>query len=187
MEYSPTALALSQPGPHRDTDCRHPGYPEVYPDRIYQDRSHWDTVHFLPKPPPAGADDSAPEAGSVPETSPDAGLVRVLVVDDQPDVLATTAELFKLMGYEVLEASNGADALRILQSAPDIQVLFSDVVMPGMSGVKLGAEARKLIPGINVILASGFQGSAFGGGAVRDFHFLVKPFRMSDLARILRK
>ena len=119
--------------------------------------------------------------------TPDAGLVRVLVVDDQPDVLATTAELFKLMGYEVLEASNGADALRILQSAPDIQVLFSDVVMPGMSGVKLGAEARKLIPGINVILASGFQGSAFGGGAVHDFHFLVKPFRMSDLARILRK
>ena len=151
-----------------------------------------DSSHLIPGPPSSGSDDPVPEDGpdpaSVPGASPDADVVRVLVVDDQPDVLATTAELFKLMGYEVFEASNGADAIQILKSTPDIQVLFSDVVMPGMNGVKLGHQARKLIPGINVILASGFRGSAIGGGsAVDDFHFLVKPFRMSDLARVLRK
>lgn len=115
--------------------------------------------------------------------------MRVLVVDDQPDVLATTIELFKLMGYEVLSASNGDEAMEILESTPNIQVLFSDVVMPGMNGFKLGKEARRLIPGINVILASGYQGEAVGGaGANReDFHFLVKPFRMADVARMLRK
>jgi DNA-binding NtrC family response regulator len=114
--------------------------------------------------------------------------VRVLVVDDQPDVLATTMELFKLMGYEVFSASNGQEAMAILESTPDIQVLFSDVVMPGMNGFKLGMEARRLIPGINVILASGYQGEAVGAGPNRDdFHFLVKPFRMADVARMLRK
>lgn len=111
----------------------------------------------------------------------------MLVVDDQPDVLATTIELFKLMGYDVLSASNGADAIRILQNSPDIQVLFSDVVMPGMSGIKLAHEARRLIPGINVILASGFQGEAMAEADMSDFHFLVKPFRMVDVARLLRK
>ena len=115
--------------------------------------------------------------------------MRVLVVDDQPDVLATTVELFKLMGYEVFSASNGSEAMAILQSTPDIQVLFSDVVMPGMNGFKLGQEARRLIPGINVILASGFQGEAMASSGVdtSDFHFLVKPYRMADVARVLRK
>jgi DNA-binding NtrC family response regulator len=115
--------------------------------------------------------------------------VRVLVVDDQPDVLATTAELFRIMGYEVHSASNGADAIAILERNPDIQVLFSDVVMPGMNGVVLGREARKLIPRINVILASGFHTTAVSqlGADMKDFHFLAKPFRMTDVARVLRK
>jgi CheY-like chemotaxis protein len=115
--------------------------------------------------------------------------VRVLVVDDQPDVLATTVELFKIMGYEVLWASNGYEAVAILEKTPDLQVLFSDVVMPGMSGLRLAVEARRLIPGINVILASGFQAPAVDaqGANVHDFHFLSKPFRMTDIAKMLRR
>jgi CheY-like chemotaxis protein len=130
----------------------------------------------------------APDAGrsTTPAPAAEGGQVRVLVVDDQPDVLATTVELFKLMGYEVASASNGADAVEILRNSPDIQVLFSDVVMPGMSGIKLAHEARRLIPGINVILASGFQGEAMEDD-MSDFHFLVKPFRLVDVARMLRK
>ena len=151
---------------------------------------------FSPRKAPGKAGDAAHHAGrrspgakGSSERSTDSDSVRVLVVDDQPDVLATTVELFKLMGYEVFSASNGIDALAILQSTPDIQVLFSDVVMPGMNGFKLGKEARRLIPGINVILASGFQGEAMAdsGAEVSDFHFLVKPYRMADVARMLRK
>jgi len=141
-----------------------------------------------------GRDSKPAQGGPAPGASPASGprtesdSVRVLVVDDQPDVLATTMELFKLMGYEVFSASNGQEAMAILESTPDIQVLFSDVVMPGMNGFKLGMEARRLIPGINVILASGYQGEAVGAGPNRDdFHFLVKPFRMADVARMLRK
>ena len=129
---------------------------------------------------------SASPAGSI---SPDAASIRVLVVDDQPDVLATTVELFKIMGYEVHWASNGHDALAILESTPDVQVLFSDVIMPGMNGVKLATQARKLIPRLQVILASGFQASAMEtqDADTRDFHFLSKPFRMADIARLLRR
>jgi len=150
---------------------------------------------FSPKNAPGRDGDTGnPVGGSAgadasPGKSSDADPVLVLVVDDQPDVLMTTVELFKLMGYEVLSASNGIDALAILKSTPDIQVLFSDVVMPGMNGFKLGKEARRLIPGINVILASGFQGDAMAASGVdfADFHFLVKPYRMADVARMLRK
>jgi DNA-binding NtrC family response regulator len=113
----------------------------------------------------------------------------VLVVDDQPDVLATTVELFKIMGFEVLCANNGEEAIAILESTREVHVLFSDVVMPGMNGVTLAREARKLIPGINVILASGFQALTMDprDTDLRDFHFLSKPFRMADIARMLRK
>jgi CheY-like chemotaxis protein len=155
------------------------------------------TEGYRPRMPwqPAGNDPDAirssrPAAGgSADQVGSARDPVRVLVVDDQPDVLATTAELFRIMGYEVHSANNGAEALAILKVTPDIQVLFSDVVMPGMSGVALGIEARRLLPEIHVILASGFHASAGGqlGAEVNDFHFLPKPFRMSDVARVLRK
>ena len=134
-----------------------------------------------------GGESASPCANNQPSSDP--GTVKVLVVDDQPDVLATTAELFKIMGYEVVCASNGQEALGILKSTPDIQVLFSDVVMPGMNGVRLAREARRLLPGIHVILASGFQASAMDpqGADLREFHFLAKPFRIADIARMLRK
>ena len=142
----------------------------------------------------SGSGASAPSsavAGASPASriSSGAAPIRVLVVDDQPDVLATTVELFKIMGYEVHWASNGHDALQILESTPDVQVLFSDVIMPGMNGVKLATQARKLIPGIQIILASGFQASAMDPQDVdiRNFHFLSKPFRMADIARLLRQ
>ena len=140
--------------------------------------------------------DAGPDSSDRRETSTSPGVGgtvtgaqdRVLVVDDHPDVLATTAELFRIMGYEVLCASNGPDAIAILKNTPGIHVLFSDIVMPGMNGVRLAREARSLLPGINVILASGFPASAMNHGAdTSDFHFLAKPFRIADIGRMLRK
>lgn len=114
---------------------------------------------------------------------------KVLVVDDQPDALVSTVELFRMMGYEVLEAASGDEAIRILAEVPDIEVLFTDVFMPCMDGVHLGREARKLIPGINVILVSGFPASVmdFHAGEPGEFHFLMKPFLMSEVAIVLRR
>jgi PAS domain S-box-containing protein len=123
--------------------------------------------------------------------SPDinAGAEKVLVVDDQPDVLESAIELFKVMGYDVLAANNGAEALEILKRVPDIEVLFSDIVMPGMDGVTLGREARKLVPAINVILVSGYPASHLSkeGEDMSEFRFLKKPFRMAEVARMLRQ
>jgi PAS domain S-box-containing protein len=113
---------------------------------------------------------------------------KVLVVDDQPDLLATTVELFRNMGYEVLSANNGKDALAILETMPDVHILFSDVVMPGISGIDLAREARRLIPDIKIILASGYHDRSLTvemAGA-EDYKFIKKPYRMAEIARILR-
>ena len=132
---------------------------------------------------------AADEGSDLASPELNAGNEKVLVVDDQADVLESAIELFKVMGYDVLSASNGQEALEILKRVPDIEVLFSDIVMPGMDGVTLGQEARKLLPGINVILVSGYSASHLmrPGFDLSEFHFLKKPFRMAEVARMLRK
>ena len=114
---------------------------------------------------------------------------KVLVVDDQPDALDSTVELFSEMGYDVLQASSGDEAIQVLGRTPDIEVLFTDVFMPNMDGVNLAREARRLLPGINVILVSGYPASAMDlhGGEPGEFHFLMKPFLMSEVAIVLRR
>src|SRR5690606_14006443 len=84
---------------------------------------------------------------------------RALVVDDQQDVLMMAVELFQILGYEVKSASNGKDALDILRQDSRIDVLFTDVVMPGMNGVQLAEQALALNPDIRVVLASGYPGT----------------------------
>jgi PAS domain S-box-containing protein len=122
-------------------------------------------------------------------TETNAGNDKALVVDDQPDVLEVAVELFKNMGYDVLSANNGMDAIEILQRAPDVDVLFTDVSMPGMNGIALGREARKLVPGIKVILASGFPAQTLtsDNAGLRDFDFINKPYRLAEIVKMLRK
>ena len=113
---------------------------------------------------------------------------KALVVDDQPDVLDMAVELFRTIGYDVLAANNAEDAVEILKRTPDIDVLFSDVVMPGMSGIDLGRQARSLVPGIKVILASGYAVPALkaDNAALDDFAFISKPYRIADILKNLR-
>jgi PAS domain S-box-containing protein len=125
-----------------------------------------------------------------PLASPDAAAFheKVLVVDDQPEVLETAAELFRIMGFKVLCASDGNQALEMLKQNLDTEVLFSDVVMPGINGMTLAREARQLIPDINVILVSGYSPESLEITAEdrEGFHLLSKPFRMAEVARALR-
>jgi CheY-like chemotaxis protein len=117
------------------------------------------------------------------------GSHRALVVDDNLELLEVAATLFEECGYEVLTASDGAQAMDILRRTPDIEVLFSDVVMPGMSGIQLGHQAKKMIGDIKVILASGYTAitANTGQGTIRDFDFVKKPYRFSDILRMLAK
>lgn len=113
---------------------------------------------------------------------------KALVVDDQPDVLDMTVELFRTLGYEVLSANNGQEALAIMEKHPDLDVLFSDVVMPGMSGIELGEKARDLMPEVNIILVSGYAEPALesGGRSLEQFHFIAKPYRIAEVVKKLK-
>lgn len=113
---------------------------------------------------------------------------KALVVDDQPEVLEMAAELFRTLGYYVIAANNAEDALKILERTPDIEVLFSDVVMPGMSGFELASKAKALIPDIKIVLASGYAIPAITSQHmnVDEFQFVAKPYRVADVVKKLR-
>ena len=143
---------------------------------------------------------SAPGAGTeialyFPALAPAAGedpageqAARVLVVDDQPEVLDVALHLFKSLGYDVLSANNGKEALDVLQRQPDIAILFSDVVMPDMNGIDLAKQARAIRPNLHVLLASGYMNTALQEQH-RDldaFEFINKPYRLADLIQKLK-
>ncbi|HEX7650690.1 MAG TPA: ATP-binding protein [Noviherbaspirillum sp.] len=138
---------------------------------------------FLPALAPAEGDAETLVGNDIPGTE------LALVVDDVPDVLEIAVTLFKQMGFEVLSANTGRDALEVLQRTPNVGVLFSDVLMPGMSGIELGHEARKLVPGIKVVLASGYPAPAIASEHTdfASFAFVSKPYRLAELAKVLRK
>jgi PAS domain S-box-containing protein len=111
---------------------------------------------------------------------------HVLLVEDDPSVLALTLDMLAGLGYRATTAANAREALDILRSDLPIQVLFSDIVMPGgISGVELARAAREVRPGLPVLLTSGFMGE----GAVfetAEFPLLDKPYETAALAGKLR-
>jgi len=112
----------------------------------------------------------------------------VLIVDDDPEIVDVAAELFRTIGYEVITAQSGPQAVAVLKQRSDIDVLFADVMMPGgMNGIQLAHAAKILHPAIKVILASGYPLPAVKAeGGLDDFPLLNKPYRLSDIARKLR-
>ena len=112
----------------------------------------------------------------------------VLVVEDDEGVLKTITELLTDLGYRTIEATTGREALRVLQRRPDIELIVTDVVMPGgMSGIDLAREARRLRAEIKVVLTSGYAADLLAAANVEgDFPLISKPLRQADLARALR-
>ena len=87
------------------------------------------------------------------------GTERILLVEDDATVLALTLDVLTGVGYQVTTATNAAEALAVLQSEHEIDLLFTDVVMPGgVSGLSLARAARELRPSLRVLLTSGFLG-----------------------------
>jgi CheY-like chemotaxis protein len=109
----------------------------------------------------------------------DAG--KVLVVDDNPQVRATTVDMFRSLGLEVYDAYNGEDALRILSANPDITVMLVDVRMPGMAGTDLASKARQIRAHLHVVLISGYAEEA----PVPDLPFVRKPIRMAQVQGVV--
>ncbi|HEY5797835.1 MAG TPA: PAS domain S-box protein [Bosea sp. (in: a-proteobacteria)] len=128
--------------------------------------------------------DSAPAKNDLP-----AGSETILVVEDDPRVRRVAVARLEGTGYRVLEADTAAQALDLLAAHPEVDLLFTDIVMPGgMSGDELAREARLVRPGIKVILTSGF---AEPGVAVRELaaaaSWLKKPYTAMELAVRLRE
>ena len=108
---------------------------------------------------------------------------RILLVDDEDLVRSGTAEMLSDLGYSVLEANSGAEALRLLRSGEPVDLMITDYLMPGMNGVQLIEQARPLAPSMQLLLITGYSTIAEGPGAA--ISRLAKPFRQSDLSRAI--
>lgn len=114
---------------------------------------------------------------------------QVLLVDDDEQVRAVALRQLTSLGYRVITASSGAEALEILKRGVEIDLLFTDVVMPdGMGGRDLADQARQIRPGIKTLFQSGyFEGALQRNGVLEEsVDFIVKPYRKADLARKIR-
>jgi len=109
----------------------------------------------------------------------------VLVAEDNDDVRAYTVETLRQLGYRVLEAHDGPSALRLLErNEANVDLLFSDIVMPGMSGWALAKQALGQKPDLRVLFTSGYpRDIEASGGVGRNITILPKPFTRTDLAR----
>jgi len=117
------------------------------------------------------------------------GHETVLVVEDDPDVLNVATSGLVELGYDVKTAADAREALAILRSDPSVDVLFSDVVMPGgMNGAQLAMEAQRLRADLKVLLTSGYTASALTQelGLPEQMDVLRKPYRQDELASKLR-
>ena len=124
----------------------------------------------------------------------------VLVVEDNAEVLGLAVAMIRDLGYRVLVAADGVEALALLRDGAPVDLLFTDIVMPrGFSGVDLAAEARRIRSEIKIVLTSGYPamrdaapGSSAGsgggsGGGSGDLPIIPKPYSRDALARTLRK
>jgi PAS domain S-box-containing protein len=124
------------------------------------------------------------------EPAPLPGQERVLVVEDEPSVRQFLSSQLKSLGYRVATAGAGPEALRLLRTDCDFDLLLTDVVLPeGMSGIELTKRARTIYPDLRVLLTSGYSGDVFKqhDNADRELPLLNKPYRRKELADMLRR
>jgi CheY-like chemotaxis protein len=154
--------------------------------KIYSEEGHGTVVKlYLPRADAAA--DTTPRA--VAETLVH-GNEKILVLEDDVLVRETAVRQLSALGYTVIEAGNGVDALRILDETPDIDLLFSDVVMPGgLTGPDVAKVALARRPALKILFVSGYTDNAMADQGWHDTEMLLlqKPYRRADLAAKVRK
>ncbi len=118
------------------------------------------------------------------------GKETILVVDDEPALIELVEETLHALGYRVLTATNGKKALQILAAEPTVDLMFSDVVMPGgTNGFELAEQAATQYPLLRVILTSGYTDIAIARNGQARFkaHLLSKPYTQEELTLRIRK
>ena len=142
---------------------------------------------YLPQVSAAGASESRPEGRQSLEPSGEEGKYRVLIVEDNLEVGRFANQILQDLGYETAWAANAEEALLMVGTdAMAFDAIFSDVVMPGMTGVALAKELRRRRPELPVILASGYS-DELARGSCEGVEFLAKPYSADQVSRILAK
>ena len=156
--------------------------------KIYSEIGRGTTVKvYLPRHLGAASTTLADEAekAALPLGTPD---TIVLVVEDEEPVRHMTVDALRELGYTVVQASDGKEALQHLQLQPRVDVMFTDIVMPDMTGRELVDQARKSRPDLKVLYTTGYTRNAVVHNGVldRDVAFLPKPFTLEQLAAKIR-
>ena len=117
------------------------------------------------------------------------GLSKVLVVEDNDELREVATQLVEELGYSVCSASTGAEAMATLAQDPKIDILFTDVLMPGgMNGFELAVEIRRTRPEIAILVTSGFPGNLLPSAQQHSgFEMIPKPFTQAELAAAFAK
>jgi PAS domain S-box-containing protein len=155
--------------------------------KVYSEEGQGTTIKiYLPRL-MSGEQDEAGEITLGLEVSPDQECI--LVVEDDDDVRSYSVECLRDLGYRVIEAHDGPAALRLLErQGASVDLLFTDVVMPGMSGKELADLAREAHPQLRVLYTSGYTRNAIvhGGRLDAGVEMIAKPFTVSALAQKVR-
>jgi two-component system cell cycle sensor histidine kinase/response regulator CckA len=135
-------------------------------------------------PRPAAARGNARDAEAALAGADLAGHGNILLVEDEDAVRVFAARALKNKGYKVVEARTGEQALDILRDSPAVDLMITDMMMPGMDGGTLARLIRVERPEIRIIVISGYSEEVARGDIVDTaaFHFLPKPFSLGQLA-----
>ncbi|MDB5104814.1 MAG: Signal transduction histidine kinase regulating C4-dicarboxylate transport system [Fibrobacteres bacterium] len=109
---------------------------------------------------------------------------KLLIVDDEPQVLSLVSSVAKAMEYEVIQAQDGLEALLAHGQNPDINALVTDIRMPGVNGFQLAQALREKIPDLPILFISGYYDRTdeeFQTLAATGTYFLAKPFTLQQL------
>ena len=116
------------------------------------------------------------------------GSGTVLLVEDEPMVRSVAERALTRHGYTVITADNGEDALEIIEKNEPIDLLISDVVMPGMDGPTMVRKARESRPDLKILFMSGYAEEQLRKSIdLENVNFLPKPFSVTDLAEAARR
>jgi PAS domain S-box-containing protein len=138
---------------------------------------------YLPR---ARPDAAAPRSSRTATQDAVAQDATILVIEDNPDVRLTVVRQLVELGYRTIEAADGAAAWEVLRGNAQIDLLFTDLVMPaGVTGHDVAREALRLRPGLRVLFTSGFPDAAVDRDVQRH-SILIKPYRKQDLAQSIR-
>jgi CheY-like chemotaxis protein len=152
---------------------------------IYSEIGHGTTVKlYLPRS-KDDAEAAVPEEGR--RADRNRKNLTVLIVDDEPGVREFAIEALMELGYDVLDAENGDQALQIVERGAQPDILLTDVVMPGKSGRVLADIAKAKLPGLRVVYMTGYTQNAIVHNGTLDpgIHLMVKPFTLDQLGHEL--